>query len=168
MFTGATLRKIIRSKKPMIQRKQTIFLLAAVLLTIICLCMPLGTFVSESVVGEKAVMYNLWIAKTNAPYDFSVLALFAILLLTCPIGLLAIFTYRNRIAQSRFCMFNVLLVLGWYVVYVVMALNLKETLGHFNISYSSVLPAVSIILYIMARKAILADEALVRSADRIR
>ena len=38
----------------------------------------------------------------------------------------------------------------------------------FKIGFVSVLPLVSMILIFMARKAIKADEALIRAADRIR
>lgn len=152
----------------MIQRKQTLFMLVAVVLTIVCLCLPLGSFMSGGTLAEKSVMYNLWIARPDGSYNCSVWALFAILLITCPIALMAIFSYRNRMAQSRFCMFNILLTLGWYVVYAVMAFNLKESAGNFSVSFTVALPAVAMVLYFMARKAILADEALVRSADRIR
>lgn len=152
----------------MIQRKQTIFLLIAVILTVFCLCLPLGTFTSESVLGEKHDMYNLWIAMADGSHDYSIWALFVIQLLTCPIALIAIFMYHNRIVQSRFCTFNIFLIIGWYIVYKVFALNLEGTYGQFSMSYTSVFPLISLILYFMARKAILADEALVRAADRIR
>lgn len=152
----------------MIQRKQTLFLLIAVIAAVVCLCLPLGEFVSGHVMGGKSVMYNLWIARPDGSHDFSVWALFAILLVTCPISLFAIFSYKNRITQSRFCMFNILLLLGWYFVLAAMTLKTDGMGGSFNVSMASALPAVSIILHFMARKAILADEALVRSADRIR
>lgn len=152
----------------MIQRKQTIFLLLAIILTVVCLCLPLASFTPESAVGGKSVMYNLWITSPDGAYDFSVWALFAILLITCPVSIVAIFSYRNRITQSRFCMFNMLLTLGWYVVFAVMAFNVQEAGNKLAVSFPAVLPVISLILYFMARKAILADEALVRSADRIR
>ena len=152
----------------MIQRKQTIFLLIAIILTVVCLCQPLGTFTAESTLGAKQNMYNLWIVTLNNGYDNSIWALFAMLLLTCPIALIAIFMFHNRIAQARFCMFNMLLILGWHIVYAVFAINLQDVYGKFSLSYASVLPLVSFILYFIARKAILADEALVRAADRIR
>lgn len=152
----------------MIQRKQTLFLLAAVILSIICLCLPLGTFVNNESISQSATMFNLWITMADGSHNYSVWALFAILLITCSIALIAIFMYHNRIVQSRFCLFNILLILGWYVVYAVLALNLKEVSGNYNISFSSILPLIALILYFMARKAILSDEALVRAADRIR
>lgn len=152
----------------MIQRKQTIFLLIAVILTIVCLCLPLGNFIEEDSIGKNTAMYNLWMVTAEGNHDYSVWVLFAILLITCPITLIAIFMYHNRIVQSRFCMFNLLLVLGWYAVYAVFILNFKESLGQFKLSYTSIFPALSMIFYFMARKAILADEALVRATDRIR
>lgn len=152
----------------MIQRKQTLFLLAAAILSIVCLCLPLGNFVENGSISQSSTMFNLWITMPDGSHDYSVWVLFAILLITCPIALIAIFMYHNRIVQSRFCLFNILLILGWYVVYAVFTLNLKETAGEYNISFSSVLPMISLILYFMARKAILSDEALVRAADRIR
>lgn len=153
----------------MIQRKQTIFLFVAIILTVVCLCMPIGNLKTINTLGsDESVIYNLWITNSSGIYDFKVWPLFAILLITCPIAIIAIFTYHNRITQSRFCMFNILLTLGWYVVYAMIALNLQENGSKLHMSFFVVLPLISIILYFMARKAILADEALVRSADRIR
>lgn len=152
----------------MIQRRQTLFLLTAAILTVVCLCLPLGVFTPGTGLGGEEVMYNLWIMRPDGSLDFSVWALFAILLLTCPITIMAIFSYRNRITQSRFCMFNILLCLGWYAVYAVMAFNAGEDGSSFKPTLTAALPAVNMILYFMARKAILADEELVRSADRIR
>lgn len=153
----------------MIQRKQTVFLLVAVILTVVCLCLPIGGF--NGVGGAPAGgadMYNLWINMPDGSHDFSVWALFAILLVTCPIALIAVFSYHNRITQSRYCIFNMLLVVGWYVVYAMSAASLSGDLGDFSFSFTAILPAIAFILYFMARKAILADEALVRAADRIR
>lgn len=152
----------------MIQRKQTLFLLAAIILNIICLCFPLGHFTIEEGVNSTSTMFNLWITMPDGSHNYSVWILFAVLLITCPISLIAIFMYHNRIVQSRFCIFNMLLILGWYAVYAVFALNLTESIGHYKISFSSIFPFITIILYLMARKAILSDEALVRAADRIR
>lgn len=153
----------------MIQRKQTVFLLIAAVLVVVCLCTPLGCFTDMNGIGkDTATMYNLWITAADGTHNYQVWALFVILLITCPITLFAIFMYHNRMVQSRFCVFNILLTLGWYVVFAVFALNMKATYGEFHPSFTAIFPAVSMILYFMARKAILADEALVRAADRIR
>lgn len=150
----------------MIQRKQTLFLLIALILTVCCLCMPLGGY--NHGLGLEGTVYNLWITDTNGTHDFSVWALFAILLITCPINIAAIFSYHNRMVQSRFCVFNTLLIIGWYIVFTVFILGMKKDSGSVYFTVASIFPLVSLILYFMARKAILADERLVRAADRIR
>lgn len=45
----------------MIQRKQTVFLIIALLFTVACLCMPVGTL-SFDKMGSDAIVYNLWVA----------------------------------------------------------------------------------------------------------
>ncbi len=152
----------------MIQRKQTVFLFAAVVLTIVCLCLPLCRFTVSDDVGSTFSMYNLWIVDAQGGHNLSVWALFAILLVTCPIGLFTIFAFHNRVAQGRLCAFNILLIVGWYVVFAIFLLGFTNTLGTLHLAFASVLPLLSAILYFLARKAILADEALVRAADRIR
>ncbi|MCD8296002.1 MAG: DUF4293 domain-containing protein [Prevotella sp.] len=152
----------------MIQRKQTVFILLAVALTIVCLSLPLCRFTAIDDIGNETVMYNLWLTNAEGAHDLSVWALFAILLVTCPIGLFTIFAFHNRIAQSRLCAFNILLIIGWYAVFVILMLAFSHSLGDWHIAAACVFPLVSAILYFIARKAILADEALVRAADRIR
>jgi len=150
----------------MIQRKQTLFLLAALIFTVCCLCMPIGGY--KHGLGIEGTLYNLWITNANGGHDLSVWALFAILLITCPICLFAVFSYHNRLAQSRFCMFNMLLIIGWHIVYAVIMLGMKKANGTVCFTPACVFPLISLILYSMARRAILADEKLVRDADRIR
>ena len=95
----------------------------------------------------------------------------AVLLPTTAIATYTIFLYRNRKLQALFCLFNALLVVGWYVCYFVVS----QTVGDkswgavdFRPNWSAVFPAIAFILYLMARSAINADERLVRSMDRIR
>jgi hypothetical protein len=151
----------------MIQRKQTIFLLLAIVLTIVCLCLPLGHFEPKGM-GTGLKMYNLWLVDGNGGHNFSVWALFAILLVSCPINILAVFSYHNRILQSRLCVFNILLIIGWYIVFALFA-NIKGGDSFtFHLSITSCLPLIVLILYFMARRGIVKDEKMVRAADRIR
>ena len=67
--------------------------------------------------------------------------------------------------------FNALLIVGWYVCYFVvgqMAGNKSWGTVEFHPQWPAVLPAIALILYLLARRAIRADEKLVRSLDRIR
>ena len=150
----------------MIQRKQTVFLFLALLATIACLCLPVGSFEPQGMGTENQLM-NLWINETNEGRNFSVWALFAILLVTCPINTFAIFDYHNRKRQARFCMFSMLMIIGWYIVYGVFSQVLMSGFT-FHVGFAACLPLIGFILLWLARHSILADEALVRAADRIR
>jgi hypothetical protein len=95
----------------------------------------------------------------------------AVLLPTTVIACYTIFIYHNRKAQALFCLLNALLSLGWYVCYFVVgqvAGDKSWGAVTFHPQWPVVLPAISMVLYMMARHAILADEKLVRSMDRIR
>lgn len=152
----------------MIQRIQTIYLLVAVVLSVVCLCMQIGTFTE----GGAAVYseYNLWVTGPTGVRQFVTWPLFAVLLLSAAIGLYAIFMYANRLLQARFCMFAMLLVVGWYILYVVYGGVLKPGDGsaEFAPTWVGACPLVASVFYFLARRAIMADERLVRAADRIR
>ena len=150
----------------MIQRKQTIFLFLALIVTLACLCLPIGSFEPQGMGADNQLM-NLWLTDANGGRNFNVWALFAILLVTCPIDLFAIFDYHNRKRQARFCLFSMLMIIGWYVVYGVFS-QVLMTGSTFHIEFAACLPLIAFILLWLARHAIPADEALVRAADRIR
>ena len=150
----------------MIQRKQTIFLFLALIVTLACLCLPIGSFEPQGMGADNQLM-NLCLTDANGGRNFNVWALFAIRLVTCPIDLFAIFDYHNRKRQARFCLFSMLMIIGWYVVYGVFS-QVLMTGFTFHIEFAACLPLVAFILLWLARHAILADEALVRAADRIR
>lgn len=151
----------------MIQRKQTLFLLTAVILCIVCLCLPIGRFEAPGM-GGGATEYSLWIALDEGGRKFSSWPLFAVMVPSAALGFLTIFFYHNRKTQAGLCAFNMLLLLGWYIIYAVFGGLLLGGEMKFSPKVTALLPALSLILYFMAYKAIWADERLVRAADRIR
>ena len=92
---------------------------------------------------------------------------FVILLLASSIDLLTIFIYKQRMRQAALCLVSLFVYIAWYVALIVYS---KQTApdAAFHLSWETVLPMVAAILTLMARKAIIADEKLVRAADRIR
>jgi len=148
----------------MIQRKQTLWLIAAVILMMVALSTQIGTFNLEGL--ETGRMYNLWITTEKGEHNFTTWPLFAILIFTAIFTSATIFAYKNRMMQARFCLFNILLLIGWYVVYGVMSQVACE--GTFRPSLTAALPAVAIVFVWFARSGVIADEKLVRAADRIR
>ncbi len=149
------------------QRIQTVYLLLALAVTVTCLSLPVGTFVSDGMGGDT-VMYNLWKIEPEGVFNFSVWPLFALLLVTCPLCLFTIFAYHNRKLQSRLCVLCVLLNLAWLAVCAVFGyVTIGEGLT-FRPAFAACLPVVAIVFYLLARRGIRSDERLVRSMDRIR
>lgn len=113
-------------------------------------------------------MTNLWKVTPEGMRDLSVWPMFAVLLLTCPIAVFAIFLFKNRMLQARLCVVNILLILVWMALCAYYVFATQPESCHLDMSFTAALPAVSLILYILARRGIIKDEKLVRAADRIR
>ena len=92
----------------MIQRKQTLYLMAALIVTIVCLCLPIASL-KASGMEPDSIVTNLWI-RSNAGISFFVSPLFALLLLTCPLTLWAIFKYHQRLFQVKLCVIGMLIL----------------------------------------------------------
>ena len=123
----------------MIQRKQSVFLLLSVILGVLTL----------------SVQFYSWV-------------MFVVLLLAASLNLYTIFLYKKRMRQASLCLVSILVYFVWYITLVVYSRQVFSDASDFHLVWSDVLPAVCIILNFMARKAIIADEKLVRAADRIR
>ena len=152
----------------MIQRKQTIFLLLALIASVACLCLPIGTF---DVDGLRTVReFNLWLVDAEGQRSFDCWPLFAILLPSSALSCYTIFLYHNRRVQAKMCMFNIFLLIGWYIVYAVYGNVLGDAASgtSFQIEFGGGLPAFAIAFEFMEYKGIMSDERLVRAADRIR
>lgn len=116
----------------MIQRKQTLFLLVAVVLGM--------------------VFFMAW-------------QLFIIQMFASAVSLYTIFIYKHRPRQAALCLVSIFANVAWYIV---LAVLIQQGQLSENIPWTACLPLVAAILCFMARMAILADEKLVRAADRIR
>lgn len=125
--------------KSMWQRKQTLFLLLAVVLGVVTL----------------SVRFYSWLS-------------FVLLLFASALDLYTIFIYKHRMRQAACCLVSVFACLAWYIALIVYSKQTAPDASQFQLVWSDVLPMVCAILTFMARKAIIADEKLVRAADRIR
>lgn len=150
----------------MIQRIQTLYLLAVVALGLSLIWLP----VVQLVTPEEAETLQVWElgALGGAPLQ----GLWGLLLTTALIPLLAfidIFLYKKRILQARLNIFLVMLCIGYYGVlalYIWLA-TLSMNVEWHILPYAS-FPLICLVLTLMATRRILKDEALVRAADRIR
>ena len=150
----------------MIQRIQTLYLLAVVALGIALIWLPVVQLVSP----VEAAELQIWemSALGGAPLQ----GLWGLLVTTALIPLLAlvdIFLFKKRILQARLNIFLALLCLGYYGVLAIYIWQAKLALGvDWHILPSASFPLISFVLTLMATRRILKDEALVRAADRIR
>ena len=150
----------------MIQRVQTLYLLAVVALGILLVWMPVLQFVSP----EEAEELQIW--ELNALGGAPIQGVWGLLLTTILIPLLAfvdIFLYNKRILQARLNIFTIMLCLGYYGVLAIYVWLAKMSLGaEWHILPWAAIPLICLVLTMMATRRILKDEALVRAADRIR
>lgn len=151
----------------MIQRIQTVYLALAVLLLVLCCCMPLAEFEPQGM-GLPFVMYNLALLTGEGVAESYLPASLLLLVgITELVLISAIVGYRDRRKQMKTCGFAMFFELLWIAVYGVFALVLvPETT--FHPCFSACLPVIALVLTWMAKRAIKKDDDLVRSADRIR
>ncbi len=161
----------------MIQRVQTLYLLAIVILGIILCFQSVALFVTP----EAAEQVRMWELYPSGLVELSEAGLppvvlqgvWGLLLATALIPLLAlidIFLYSKRLLQARLNIFLACLCLGWYgvaAIYIwLMRLSVPDVV--WSPDFWSAIPLICFVLTLMATRRILRDEALVRAADRIR
>lgn len=139
----------------------------AIAITIACLCLPLGYFEPKGM-GLNAEMFNLWIKHPEGGVSMTSSVLLAIQVLTASIGVWAIVGFRNRPRQAKLCVVNMLLLIVWYALAAFYTLHVGYRDYSFHADLAICFPLIAIILYWMARRGVLADEKMVRAADRIR
>ena len=139
----------------------------AIAITIAGLCLPLGYFEPKGM-GLNAEMFNLWIKHPEGGVSMTSSVLLAIQVLTASIGAWAIVGFRNRPRQAKLCVVNMLLLIVWYALAAFYTLHVGYRDYSFHADLAICFPLIAIILYWMARRGVLADEKLVRAADRIR
>lgn len=152
----------------MIQRIQSAYLAISILLLIVSSCLPWGAVCNQEN-GDVMEVYNLYV-NSGTSYSLITLPLFLIQLVSVVLSVYTITSYANRRNQMRLCTLILILLVGWHLLATVFFLVLPDAdkQESFGLHWFAVLPLVSILLTYLAKRAIRADEELVRSADRIR
>jgi len=139
----------------MIQRIQSVYLLLAA----VCALIPLFVTPVSLALPEETVL------RTIYELDMSVWGLYVILGAIALLSLVDIFLFKKRILQARLNIFTVFACVGFYALlamYVWFAV--QRFAVEWYINWSAGLPLVSMVLVLMATRAILKDEAAVRAA----
>lgn len=160
----------------MIQRKQTLYLLAAVVLLVLTMVLPLGKYLAND---TELVLTAFSISEKggvkvvgNLPWEI-LTALGTLTLLSALVPFVTIFLYKRRFLQIRLCFAEFVLLAGlqgfiaWYLLH---ARNSLSAFGDISTVYClpAIFPLVSIVFVWLALRGITKDEALIRSMDRIR
>ena len=157
----------------MLQRKQSLFLLLAAICGALTFFFPVETFMR----GDKTFIFHttgLFMADGTPVVDAPLSGPFFIVIgfLTAVI-LAAIFLYKNRQRQVAVVRTVNLLLIAVVVFLFITGNSIRAYLEqggrveeHFDAS--AILPLVMVVLAFLAERGIRKDEALVRSADRLR
>ncbi len=148
----------------MIQRIQSLYILAATALLVLVVFFPLASFAANGEVHELSASGIL----KNGELLFSTWPLLILCLSACILSVTALFLYKKRLLQIRFLVFAIILQLGIYGLGAYYILQLRSGFSDFSFAFSAILPLLSSAFTFMAIKAIGRDEALVKSLDRIR
>ncbi|HIE16127.1 MAG TPA: DUF4293 family protein [Bacteroidales bacterium] len=150
----------------MLQRIQTLFLLIAGGLVSAMFFMPL----SQIIIDEQIYDFNIYaIQTTNNELLINTYSLAILLVAILLINLLTIFLYKHRKLQMRLCVYNILLNVGFYglfVFYYYQIMYVHKFIYTFRIAI--LFPLIVIILLWLAFRAIRKDDILIKSVDRIR
>ncbi|MBO5984089.1 MAG: DUF4293 domain-containing protein [Rikenellaceae bacterium] len=152
----------------MIQRIQTLYLLAVAALMAAAIFTPLAYF-AAGVEEYKLFAFALKSATT----EYSTIYMGVIVALAAIVPFVNIFLFKNRLLQIRLCAVELVLLLGsavfmgaYYFLSNRMFSQLEFSAHGMHIAI--IFPLIAIILDYLALRAIFKDEMLVKSLDRIR
>lgn len=157
----------------MIQRVQSLYLLISAVLTSLVLAFPLYTAPMEGSIINVDFMGATWTSEGNILGETSHPYVLILVILSAVMSLVTIFMFNNRPIQMKLARFSGLLNTGLLVAIFFAVETAKEmpagsmeVMGDYGLA--CLLPIGGMILGILAGRAILKDEAMVRSADRLR
>lgn len=127
---------------------------------------PLATFIynSDEVLFEAMGIY------LNGTLTDSTWGLFVIGAISSLLSMVTLFLYKSRMLQIRLSIFNMVIMVGFYLFFgfVLYQVYPVENLQFRSVEIGVIMPVIAIILTILAIRKIGADEALVRSLNRLR
>jgi hypothetical protein len=109
-----------------------------------------------SAVATSQIVYPAW-------------GLFVLVALISLLALITVFLYKKRMLQIRLCVFNAILMLGFYGFFVYLIVVMKQQSDvSVGVRFALSFPVICLILDYLAIRNIGADETLVRSLERLR
>jgi hypothetical protein len=153
----------------MIQRIQTLYLFASLVLMALVFLLPVAelNYSNNQIVIFRITGFWDQAAGNLILPTIPVVILAAVIV--C-INIITIFLFKRRITQARLCIVNIVLLIGLiglYIYHFVFFVR-KVPVVEYKTGLSFVFPIIAIILTYLAFRGIRKDELLVRLADRLR
>ncbi|MFI3328630.1 MAG: DUF4293 domain-containing protein [Rikenellaceae bacterium] len=157
----------------MIQRIQSVYLLITSVLATLCAIFPFAYLTTSN--GYMYDLYAKGLIMVSGDVAQPTIYLFVITILAAVVPFLTIFFFNKRMLQIRLCGICTVLLLGIYIiggVYFYLSDRVFSLINNDTISFgvhpALFAPIIGIVLSVLAGKAILQDELLIRSVNRIR
>ena len=153
------------------QRIQTFYLFTVTVLAVMLFFFPVAGLQGASGTGvyELGVNGLYHITPEGSAFLSGVWVLTAISVLIPVLSALTIFLFKKRILQIRLIIITIVLLAGYYGLLFIYLWQFGKTLdATMYVEVIASFPLISIILEILAMRAIGRDEALVKSLNRIR
>ena len=150
-------------------RLQHVCLVLGLAAIIVCLCYPLIEFLYSDF--TSVTMTNFRVIRLDGTHSASPWALGGLLIAAglCQLFVLLISMFQNFALQKRALIVAMLLLTGYYIVYLVFVLILRADVQATFPRWTSILPLVSLILTFMAFSAVRRTEAqIIASANSFR
>ncbi len=158
----------------MLQRIQSVYFLLAAMACILLFFFPLANYYHPEFGNYKFSLTGIQCMDPDPKHIFGAwftLPLLLIAVISIILDISAIFLFKKRWLQMRFAAFSGLLMIVFVmVVFFFFATKIREVTRidpEYNL-FGMMLPLVSLVFVILANYAIRKDEALVKSADRLR
>lgn len=155
----------------MLQRIQTLYLLAIVILSGITFFLPTADLINQTNGLHYVIDFKgIYLLQTKGIiFDSSVWGFTAIAGMIPFISLYSIFQYKNRIKQIRFSVLNMLFMIGFYLILFIYIWFASQRLNaDWSVRFTTVFPLICFIINYLAIGAIGKDEKLVKSLNRVR
>ena len=158
----------------MLQRIQTLYLAIVAIACALLFFFPLANYYNEFQGNYKFFIYGIRCMDPEPKVVFNLfftIPLIFLVVASCIMAVSTILLFKNRPLQIRLCAFNMLtnivLIMVIFFFYAPRIKTMTMIEPEYNY-HGMALPLVSLLFLIFASRAVRKDEALVKSADRLR
>ena len=158
---------LFKTNVQMIQRKQTVYLLAQIAVLCVLFFVPFAEFITADGLNINFVHNNITTEDNILLSTFPVTVIIVLIIL---LAFFTVFLYKNRKLQIRFCVYNAVMSVGILIMmmFYIYQINSNMEITASNYKVWMAIPIASLFCSIQALRGIRKDDILVKSYDRLR